>query len=202
MVYQHDGPVLKVLFNSVHPMEPTTRSSLTPDITNPYPTITFNYPVKKLLLSPSPGTQDTASAQRTPFTHRSDMWAAGVVILEMYAGGLAALPEGRGDNALDLLETLLDNTSEATVEMEVGGADENRANMRTSMGRDTDTSRAAYNSGGAPQARATRATARERAVQRKVLRVEMPGGVLAVLRDIFQWEAGDRPSSMEVLRTP
>ncbi|CAM9504523.1 unnamed protein product, partial [Scytosiphon promiscuus] len=125
---------------------------------------------------PSSGIQDTLSRPRTPFTHRSDMWAAGVVILEMYAGGLANLPAGRGDNALDLLETLVGNTVNGP---ENGGDEvqEGLESMPQLDGRDENKS--------------------DR--QRKFLRVDMPEGVLAILRDIFQREAGDRPSSLEVL---
>ncbi|CAM9788241.1 unnamed protein product, partial [Ectocarpus sp. 13 AM-2016] len=109
---------------------------------------------------------DMVDAWSSQFSHRSDMWAAGVVVLEMYAGGLGNLPAGQGDNALELLETLVRNT--------VGhdGGHKNCASAdgedKTKKGRDT-------------------------------FLVDMPEGVLAVLREVFQRTAGNRPFSMEAL---
>lgn len=130
----------------------------------------------------------------TPFTHRSDMWAAGVVILEMYAGGLTALTAGRGDNALHLLETCARHTADVTTpeventrQHEGGGGD-----GASATGQDGRQLRAAGGAGSGPS--------RENVgtEKRTTFRVGMPEGVCAVLRDIFQPDAGDRPESMEV----
>ncbi|CAM9234091.1 unnamed protein product [Ectocarpus sp. 12 AP-2014] len=109
---------------------------------------------------------DMVDTWRSQLSHRSDMWAAGVVVLEMYAGGLGNLPAGQGDNALELLETLVRNT------IGHGGGQKNCVSAdgedNTKKGRDT-------------------------------FLVDMPEGVLAVLREVFQRTAGNRPFSMEAL---
>lgn len=97
------------------------------------------------------------------FSHRSDMWAAGVVVLEMYAGGLGNLPAGQGDTALELLETLVRNAV---------GHDGGHRNSASAEGEDKK--------------------------RRDTFLVDMPEGVLAVLREVFQRTAGNRPFSMEV----
>lgn len=93
------------------------------------------------------------------------MWSAGVVVLEMYAGGLGNLPAGQGDNALELLETLARNTV---------GHDGGHRNCVSADGEDKTKE------------------------GRDTFLVDMPEGVLAVLRDVFQRTAGNRPFSMEV----
>ncbi|CAM9502681.1 unnamed protein product [Ectocarpus sp. 4 AP-2014] len=109
---------------------------------------------------------DMVDAWRSQFSHRSDMWAAGVVVLEMYAGGLGNLPAGQGDNALELLETLVRNTV---------GHDGGHRNCASAGGEDK------VKEG------------------RDTFLVDMPEGVLAVLREVFQRTAGNRPFSMEAL---
>eukprot|EP00903_Cladosiphon_okamuranus_P013903 g12931.t1 len=140
-----------------------------------------------------------------PFTHRSDMWAAGVVILEMYAGGLTGLKEARGDNALDFLETCARHTTDmTTAEYSRGVLKPNQSEkmLQHERGGGGSASATGQNGGqsvaivgeGSVSPRGNGCTKR-----RIAFRVDMPRGVLAVLRDIFQQEAGDRPESMEVL---
>lgn len=134
-----------------------------------------------------------------PFTHRSDMWAAGVVILELYAGGLSALKAGRGENASDALETLVSNTAGVTTKTIAENA--SIAGKRPKEG---DVPCASGEDGKSPQSEAAGgvgkcATQSKGCTKnRDKFRVEMPEGVLAVLREIFRWEAGDRPVSVEV----
>lgn len=115
------------------------------------------------------------------------MWAAGVVVLEMYAGGLTGLPLGWGENALDLLETLARNTTGLSNSGEGSGGN------ASSIGKDPEQ----------PQSRV--AGGLERSAQgsgspkgRGAFRVDMPEAVVSILRDIFQKKAEDRPESMEV----
>lgn len=134
-----------------------------------------------------------------PFTHRSDMWAAGVLILEMYAGGLAALPAGQGENAGDLLETLVEGSRgsdfcRADDVRQAGcccttsnGDDPKEVNVGTERGARLKT---AGGAGGNHVGKTRR--------KREKLRVDMPDEVLKLLREMFKREAGDRPVSMEV----
>lgn len=136
------------------------------------------------------------------------MWAAGVVILEMYAGGLAGLKAAGGDNALDLLETCARQTANVTTPVEESGGvltTSSRENTRQHEGGDEDGAGAAGRDVGQPQAmREAGSSCSFRGnggtTKRVTFRVDMPEGVIAVLRDIFQQEAGDRPESMEVTR--
>lgn len=136
---------------------------------------------------------DSVDEPQTPFTHQSDMWAAGVVILEMYAGGLAGLKAVRGDNALELLETCARHSADATTPVEESGR-VLTPQRRDHEQRDGDGGqpRAA---GGVGNVSLRRSSGTEK---RCTFRVDMPEGVIAVLRDIFQREAGDRPESMTV----
>lgn len=121
------------------------------------------------------------------------MWAAGVVILEMYAGGLAGLKAAGGDNALELLETCARNTSVTPTSTEntrqtgkgSGGGESATGRGREQTGAEGGVGRGSPQGNGGPK-------------KRNIFRVDMPEGVLAVLREIFQQEAGDRPESMEV----
>ncbi|CAM9827511.1 unnamed protein product [Ectocarpus fasciculatus] len=110
---------------------------------------------------------DMVDAWHSQFSHRSDMWAAGVVVLEMYAGGLANLPAGQGDNALELLETLARNTV---------GHDGGHINCSSNADGEDKTKK-----------------------RRDTFLVDMPEGVLAVLRNVFLRTAENRPFSMEAL---
>lgn len=126
-------------------------------------------------------------------THQSDMWAGGVVILELYAGTLAALRAGKGEHACELLETLLkernptpamdEGLEHESIVWHEGGkdvvrvADENGQRPRSSAGGESDTG--------------TRS-------RRNMLRVEMPEEVSEILRNIFKEQPERRPPSMEV----
>lgn len=136
------------------------------------------------------------------------MWAAGVVILEMYAGGLAGLKEARGDNALDLLETCARHAEDVRNPVEGNGrvlTPKSRENTRQHEGAAGDAAIATRQDGGQPRAKCAAGSGSLRGnggtKKRITFRVDMPEGVLAVLRDIFQQEAGDRPESMEVRKT-
>lgn len=127
------------------------------------------------------------------------MWAAGVVILEMYAGGLATLPEGRGEKAGDFLETLVENSRKSDFCRGDGarqedccatsnGGDHRDANVGTEVG--GQLAGASGEAGGNDVGRGRK--------KRGKLRVGMPEEVLEILREMFKREAGDRPESMEV----
>lgn len=137
------------------------------------------------------------------------MWAAGVVILEMYAGGLAGLKEARGDYALDLLETCARHTTDVPTPGEDSGGvltPKSSENTRQHEGGGRGDAGAAGQDGEQSGAKGGMGSGSSRgnggAKRRITFRVAMPGGVLAVLQDIFQQEAGDRPESMEVRRSP
>lgn len=125
------------------------------------------------------------------------MWAAGVVVLEMYAGGLAGLTAGRGENAFDLLETLVRNTAGITTPIADSGGvagEQTKEGVPSASGKEGRPSQP-----GAPDGAGKGATGGNRGkINRDTLRADMPEGVVAVLREIFQWEAGDRPVSVEV----
>lgn len=119
------------------------------------------------------------------------MWAAGVVMLEMYAGSLAALPSGWGENALDLLEALVRNTPG----LSSSGGGEDSGDGASSTGKDAE--------GRQPGVAAE--VEREKSPGdgglsggRGAFRADMPEEVVAILREIFRREAEDRPESMEV----
>lgn len=128
------------------------------------------------------------------------MWAAGVVVLELYAGGLSALPAGRGENASDLLETLVSNTAGVTTKTSaenggVAGKQTKEKGVPSASAKDGKSTKP-----GDPDGAGERATKGKSCTKnRDTFRVDMPTGVLAVLREIFQWEAGDRPVSVEVI---
>lgn len=136
-----------------------------------------------------------------PYTHRSDMWATGVLILEMYAGGLAALPAGQGENAGDLLETLVETSSRRVFCQADGGVRQegccttsNRGgggHKGINVGADAGGRlRAGGEVGGVVDVGGRR--------RRNTLRVDMPEEVVILLREMFEREAEDRPVSMEV----
>lgn len=134
------------------------------------------------------------------FTHRSDMWAAGVVVLELYAGGLSALTAGRGENASDLLETLVSNTASVMTEASaenggVPGKQTKDKGVPSAFAKDGKSAE----SGAADGAGKRPTKGKGCTKNRNTFRVDMPAGVLAILREIFQWEAGDRPVSVEVV---
>lgn len=135
------------------------------------------------------------------------MWAAGVVILEMYAGGLTALTVGRGDNALDLLETCARHTADVTAPVAESRSvmtPKRRPNTHQHEGGAGDGASATGRGLGRPRVAGGVGSGSPRGnggtKKRYTFRVDMPDGVLAVLRDIFQREPGDRPESMEVGR--
>lgn len=138
------------------------------------------------------------SEGQPPYTHRSDMWAAGVLILEMYAGGLAALPAGRGENAGDLLEALVGNGRGNDFGEADGVRQEGCCTTRNDDGHkdvNVGTER------GPRMVSAARAGGNDVGMmrrEREKLRVGMPEEVLKLLREMFKREAGDRPVSMEV----
>lgn len=136
---------------------------------------------------------------RIPFTHRSDMWSAGVVVLELYAGGLSALRAGRGENVSDALEAFVRDAAGVTTKpnAENGGLAEKKVER-------DGVSNVSVKDGKSPQPGAAdkmeKCATRGKSCTKKQdkFRVDMPEGVLEVLREIFQWEAGDRPASLEV----
>lgn len=136
------------------------------------------------------------------------MWAAGVVILELYTGGLAGLKEARGDNALDLLETCARHADDVISPVEENGrvlTSRNTDIIRQHEGAGRDGACATRQDGRQPRAKGTAgsdSSRRDGSTNKQVsFRVHMPEGVLAVLRDIFRQKAGDRPESMEVRKT-
>lgn len=130
------------------------------------------------------------------------MWAAGVVILEMYAGGLTTLVAGRGENARDLLEALVHNSRTGTSTFHHGGA-----RRKCSAQQNCDTTRIckgdnATVDAGEPPTR-VRVDERGGTVDSEkwkpgTFRVDMPEDILALMREIFKWKAEERPVSMEV----
>ena len=130
------------------------------------------------------------------YTHRSDRWAAGVIILEMYAGGLAALPAGRGENAGDLLETLVEKSRSDLCQAD---GVQREGCCATSKGGDHEDVNVSTETGGRLRA-GGKASGNDVGRRRRgeKLRVDMPEEVLNVLRDVFKREAEDRPVSMEV----
>lgn len=139
-------------------------------------------------------------------THRSDMWGAAVIILELYAGGLTGLQSGRGENAPALLESLARrNTIEASDAAQNalvgGGADGD--NKKSTDGEKTGDTEGLGNDKGEKESiggrmREDSGRSAGNNGKRKNFRVAMPEGVLTLLREMFRREEGARPVSMEV----
>ncbi len=123
------------------------------------------------------------------------MWAAGVVILEMYAGSLAALPSGWGENALDLLEALACNTPG----LSSSGAGEDSGDGASATGEGAERRQSGVVGGVERNKSAGDGGSRG---GRGTFRVDMPEEVVAILREIFRRETEDRPESMEVRWLP
>lgn len=142
----------------------------------------------------APQARDDAVDAHPPYTHRSDMWAAGVVILEMYAGGLAALRGGRGEHARDLLETLVAKSRDFPRVDEVWQGEGTTSNCCADVHVKAKTGDRLP--AGGVGAGGTDVSERIR----NKLRVDMPEEVLELLREMFRREPRDRPVSMEVRR--
>lgn len=129
------------------------------------------------------------------------MWAAGVIILEMYAGGLAALPAGRGEKAGDFLEILVESSRKSDFCQGDGARQKDCSATSNGGGHRDATVGAEVEVGGrvlgASGAAGGNDVGRGRN-RRGKLRVGMPEEVLEILREMFKREAGDRPVSMEV----
>lgn len=178
--------------------------------TNPQLRVTFVPCHHRLYTGKSPpeGTEGTEGTERqsskpcavTPFTHRSDMWAAGVVILELYAGGLEALESGCGENATALLESISRKAKGSYGGAEAG--DQYRAGCGNDRGVGNGSGDCSVGEGGVPDAGDADEDVGERGRtmggEKNTCHVDVPDDVLAVLRDMLTKEPRARPSSMEV----
>lgn len=140
------------------------------------------------------------------------MWAAGVVILELYAGGLEALESGCGENAAALLESLSQKARGSYGGAEAG--DQYRAGCGDGVGVGDDggvRNSSMYSSGdcGVGEERVLAGGADQDAGERgrtvggkkNMCHIDVPEDVRAVLRDMLSEEPHARPSSMEVSDT-
>lgn len=132
------------------------------------------------------------------------MWAAGVVILEMYAGSLAALGGGRGQNAHILLEFLVRNTNTVTAAADIKGAAAGHDDDAIYDGRHTrncglyDDIGASGEKGKRFSTGAGESTVSGTSTRRDRFRVDMPEDVLSMLREIFKQSVEERPTTMKV----
>lgn len=140
------------------------------------------------------------SASTMLVTHRSDMWAAGVVILEMYVGGLAALRAGRGENAHTLLETLIQNSDRNSDNQQGIWIEDDRGSaalMPECCGTTNDTPGGGVEVGRNTGEHDSRGDGKARQ-KGECFRVAMPGDVRELLREIFKRDERERPMSVQV----
>lgn len=137
------------------------------------------------------------------------MWAAGVVILELYAGGLAALESGLGENAAVLLERISQKAKSSHGSVEAG--DQAGAGCGGGGGGNgSGTGGGVGNGSGSGSAGGGRVIDAEDANQdvgergrtmggkKNMCHIDVPEDVLAVLKDMLTEEPHARPGSMEV----
>lgn len=128
------------------------------------------------------------------------MWAAGVIILEQYAGSLKTLKAGHGDNAPALLETLSQKNKTRS-------GDSSRS-VQSSSPIDSGTGKSLHfresDGGGTTvyEGDMVGTVGREEELtvdgKRKSCPIDMPNDVLSVLRELLTTEPRARPASMEV----
>lgn len=116
------------------------------------------------------------------------------MILELYAGGLKALKEGRGDNAPELLETLSGNSETEKTDGQSSPIDFETAKS-LHLRESDDEGTAVYERGMVGLVGRKGPMVNEK---RKRCPIDMPKGVVSVLRELLAREPGARPTSMEV----